>query len=194
MTIFHLTKLLVALRQARTLAIACALTMPITLSSALNAPQRSGEIIARQSTGMEHARHTRDANNYLAMIGPAALRFADAPPPLPPEPVLPKPPKPQPPPPEVDLAAAAQIAVTEPVVKPIPVAPESAVSATPLPNQPKPIAILPDDTKQEIRAEDVLPFFQYPGAADSSSLAVPFTTSQPRGSTVPPSSATYRQQ
>lgn len=45
------------------------------------------------------------------------------------------------------------------------------------------IRILPDDTPRDVGAEDVLPYFQFPGTVPT----------PPSPATLPPSSATYRQ-
>lgn len=63
--------------------------------------------------------------------------------------------------------------------------------------KPPPISILPDDTRQKVRAEDFLPFFQFPGSGPGRSelsVIVPVPPTPPAPGTQPPSSATYRQQ
>lgn len=77
--------------------------------------------------------------------------------------------------------------------------PESAdpPPATPAAAKPPPISILPDDTRQKVRAEDFLPFFQFPGSGGGRSelnVIVPVPPTPPAPGTQPPSSATYRQQ
>ena len=60
------------------------------------------------------------------------------------------------------------------------------------PDEGEPPLILPDDMRHDVRPEDLLPFFQYPrngGAA----IGIP-GPAQPAMPTLPPSSATYRQQ
>ena len=55
--------------------------------------------------------------------------------------------------------------------------------------------IEPDDMIQEVRPEDVLPFFQLPAGEDALSVAIPLTLPSSREpNTQPVSSATYRQQ
>jgi hypothetical protein len=60
-----------------------------------------------------------------------------------------------------------------------------------------PAAILPDDTRPSIRAEDFLPFFQIPGAprrvGESPVPAPPAANTAPAPATLPPSSASYTQ-
>lgn len=56
--------------------------------------------------------------------------------------------------------------------------------------------ILPDDTRPKVRAEDFLPFFQYPapGNANGDVTVVAPVPTAPAPAPLPPSSATYRQQ
>jgi len=175
-------------------------TLPLNVS-ALNSPQRPAVLSPAKSTAAFNpgSGHYRGPHTYLAMVGPAPLRFAEGQPLLPPEPVLPASPKSK----EPAIAATTTstpstqtlAATTDLVAKPTATTPEETeLTGIPPPSTLKPVSILPDDTKREIRAEDVLPFFQFPGAPDSGAIAVPFSTSQPRGATAPPSSATYKQQ
>ncbi len=165
-------------------------------ASALNTPQRPSTAIPVKSS-TEHKTAARvNPRNYLAMVGPAPLRFAVKEEPLPPEPVLPTLlPTKLPPESAPKSADTPSSTPTDPATHPLPdtTTQKTPPNSTPNPDAPKPVSILPDDTKSEIRAEDVLLFFRYPGNSDTG-LAVPFTTTQPRGSTAPPSSATYRQQ
>jgi hypothetical protein len=167
---------------------------PPSGASALNSPQRPAVIAPVNSPAIYKSRsgHNHDTP-YLAMIGPAPLSFAIGERPLPPEPVLPTPPKTPGNP--LDSTQRTPIAVTDANASstPSPSA-NNELNATVTTTSEKPVSILPDDTRREIRAEDVLPFFQFPGAPDSGALVVPFTTSSPRGTTAPPSSATYKQQ
>ncbi len=60
-----------------------------------------------------------------------------------------------------------------------------------------PPPILPDDTRPKVRAEDFLPFFQFPGSAAAGDVTVVVPTTPggvPAPATQPRSSATYRQQ
>jgi hypothetical protein len=50
----------------------------------------------------------------------------------------------------------------------------------------QPTSILPDETKQRVRPEDFLPFFQFPGGQSAPGANAP--------GTIPPSSATYKMQ
>jgi hypothetical protein len=201
MNFSHATLLTVVLRRVCGFALALVLTALTPSVSALNSPQRSAVISPAKSTAEYNpgAGHYRGPHTYLAMLGPAPLRFAEGQPPLPPEPALPTPPKPKEPaiaPTPTSESAKVPVAATaDPATTPAATTPENAESTgSPTPSTLKPVSILPDDTKHEIRAEDVLPFFQFPGSPEGSAMAVPFTTSQPRGTTAPPSSATYKQQ
>jgi hypothetical protein len=60
------------------------------------------------------------------------------------------------------------------------------------PEESEPSPILPDDMRREVRPEDLLPFFQYPRNGGAV-IGVP-VPAQPALPTLPPSSATYRQQ
>jgi hypothetical protein len=171
-----------------------ALGAPPSGASSLNSPQRPAVIAPVNSTAIYKSRsgHNHDST-YLAMIGPAPLSFASGERPLPPEPVLPTPTKTQDNP--LNPAQKLPVAATDSTASSTPSSSESTdLNATVTTSSEKPISILPDDTRREIRAEDVLPFFQFPGAPDTGALAVPFTTTSPRGTTAPPSSATYKQQ
>jgi hypothetical protein len=195
MIFFQDRLLTVAVRMARCLALVYVTTASPPGASALDSPQRPAEFTPAKSTAeyLHKPNHYRGPHTYLAMIGPAPLCFAPAPPPLPPEPVLPTPPKPKKPP-ESAEPPPAPTAPTESSIKVPTLHDNTDQNPEAGPNSPKPVSILPDDTKTQIRPEDVLPFFQYPGANDSGAMSVPFTTSQTRGATTIPSSATYRQQ
>lgn len=79
-------------------------------------------------------------------------------------------------------SAAAQVALGEGAKKPEAASPAPGSTPSPVPAKPGPSAILPDDTRTQIRAEDFLPFFQAPGARPAAAPG-----------TLPPSSATYTQ-
>jgi hypothetical protein len=167
---------------------------PPSGASSFNSPQRPAVIAPVNSTAIYKSRsgHNHDSP-YLAMIGPAPLSFASGERPLPPEPVLPALPKT--PNNTANSAQKSPVGTTNSTAISTPSSSEATdLNATITTTSEKPISILPDDTRREIRAEDVLPFFQFPGAPDGGALAVPFTTSSPRGTAAPPSSATYKQQ
>jgi hypothetical protein len=58
--------------------------------------------------------------------------------------------------------------------------------------EPEVTPILPDDTRREVRPEDVIPFFQFPRSGAGITTPVPPQPARPP--TLPPSSATYNQQ
>jgi len=132
---------------------------------------------------------------YLVAVGAAPLRFSEAAP-EPTEVPLPRVITPIP----VDVAehsAQAPVAPT-PVVAPAPApAPveEKAVVAPVENHGSNPLPVLLDDTpRRPVRAEDVLPFFQFPGSGGSSpDMILPPAATPPRTSVLPPSSATYQQ-
>ena len=197
MNFSHDSLLTVTLRVVCSFVLAWALIALTPGASALNAPQRSSSLAPVNSSPEYKASLRTVQRNYLAMVGPAPLRFAAGDGPLPPEPALPAPPPlklpantPESGPKSADTPSTPVNVATPSSIESTTLKPENS---TPEPNAAKPVSILPDDTKTEIRAEDVLPFFRFPGGADNGPT-VPFTTTQPRGSTAPPSSATYRQQ
>jgi hypothetical protein len=128
-----------------------------------------------------------DSAPYLIATGPPGLRFCA--PEAPPEPEL-RPVASGPPLPglsaqETLVAEANSAAVqsaAEAAKKPESVIAPPGASPPPATAKPSPPAILPDDTRAQIRAEDFLPYFQVPGAPSAAS---------PGG--LPPSSATYTQ-
>jgi hypothetical protein len=77
----------------------------------------------------------------------------------------------------------APAANPSPATTPVNEKPE--MPATPAP------AILPDDTQPKVRAEDFLPFFQFPGTGAGQGDVTPAPAAPGK---LPPSSATYRQQ
>jgi len=182
------------IRLARHLVLATLLAAPIPSYAALQTPRRPATIEAAQSTPISRqAVHQRSSRTYLAMVGPAALTFADTELTLPPDPVMPDPPKPKPDPTKNSSAHNTNNAALPPdstTLKPVtePLDPNTQ----PNPNGPKPVSILPDDTRREIRAEDVLPYFQFPGSTESGAAPVVIINQAP--ATPPPSTATYRQQ
>ena len=128
---------------------------------------------------------------YLKVTGPLPLRF-DAPPP-PPD-LTSKPPAGAPPlPPQAvsaDFTPAATSPADEAKARPAEIAPVAPTVAKPVNSTP---SILPDDTHAATRAEDFLPFFQFPGASNDTTLTPPTATRPPAPGQLPPSSATYQQ-
>ena len=75
--------------------------------------------------------------------------------------------------------------------------PVVAADKSPAPAPSKtPAAIIQDDLRPAVRAEDVLPYFQMPGSARNPSdvtLLMPVPKAAPAPAAIPPSSATYTQ-
>jgi hypothetical protein len=148
----------------------------------------------------------RNTHPYLAMIGAPPLRFQEL---APPPDLATRPPGGAPPIPVTGPDVVRPAAPANPVA-PAPVTPTPAVAPVPAPpppeknppaqppspRKPPPAAIIPDDTPK-VRAEDFLPFFQFPanGAAPADvTVVAPLAPSAPLPPRQPPSSATYRQQ
>jgi hypothetical protein len=143
---------------------------------------------------------------YLQVIGSTPLRFGAPPPPpdLSGKPAAGAPPKPavssepvRPP----DLAVPSATTVVSAKASPVEVPAAEAAAATPPetaapPPSPvkrdrSPLSILPDDMPSAPRAEDFLPFFQFPGGGKSTGARSPARAPSP--DQLPPSSATYEQ-
>ena len=132
---------------------------------------------------------------YLAVVGPPPMRFRE--PPAPPsfelEPVAAGPAQLEeimPAPPAVAggrLASSPMAASSKSSSSNSPSS--SAAAAAKRPDETEPSSILPDDMRREVRPEDLLPYFQYPRNGGG----VPGVPVPPQP-TLPPSSATYRQQ
>ena len=133
---------------------------------------------------------------YLAVVGPPPMRFRE--PPAPPsfelEPVAAGPAQLE------EIMPVSPAAVGERVGSSSPMAASSkssspnspsssAAAAAKRPEETEPSSILPDDMRREVRPEDLLPYFQYPRNGGG----VPGVPVPPQP-TLPPSSATYRQQ
>jgi len=196
MTFSHDSLLAIVLRLARGLALAWVLTAQPSGASALNSPQRSATLIPIKSTAEYNSGrdHDRGPHTYLAMIGPAPLCFGPGQRQLPPEPTMPTPTQPQEAAKPTPLAQTQAVA-PEVAIKPGESVPDNAEHVAELtPGTAKPVSILPDDTRIEISPEDVLPFFQFPGAPEGGTTIAPPSPAQPRGANAPLSSATYKQQ
>jgi hypothetical protein len=122
---------------------------------------------------------------YLRATGPLALRFQPAP--VARE-ITAKPAASGPPFPMPEANAEKAPVAAEPPAKPTSVEPDVILPAKPEP-KPGPEPIIPDDLRPRVQAEDFLPFFQFPSAAEPA-LVLPATP--PHRAT--PSTATYRQQ
>ncbi len=135
---------------------------------------------------------SRFGTPYLAVVLPPALTFQSATPPIDPALRLAAGAPPRPGGAIEDIAAenhdaAVAMAPTlqsRPAPTGNPAQPEPAMSESSNPSKKlPPVAILHDDMLREVRPEDVLPYFQFPGSALSAPLPAP----------IPASSATYRQ-
>jgi hypothetical protein len=168
---------------------------------ALSAPQRKPAVrSAAQPVGVSNSK----PRPYLAALGPLPLRFAR--PGLEPTAEPPASPEPKPATPPEQTAPAANDSAHPPLTPSSDNAPKNDAPAsdspaaleTSEPTTHPALPILPDDTKRELRPEDVLPFFRYPNASPTTGDAsvqvlIPFTAAQPQSTPIPPSSATYQQ-
>lgn len=129
---------------------------------------------------------------YLKITGALPLRFEEPPPP-PPD-LTSRPAAGAPPQPPFSLTSETVPAAIMPA-EVAPAKPDVVVPAVATPPPPKPAdvtpSILPDDTHVSTRAEDFLPYFQFPGSANAGVTASPPRPAQP--GQLPPSSATYQQ-
>lgn len=90
------------------------------------------------------------------------------------------------------LPATLSPAVTPATTPPATAATASAPATPPPP--PPPSSILPDDTRPATKAEDFLPFFQFPTNGGDVNVVVPASAARaPTPGQLPPSSATYQQ-
>lgn len=135
---------------------------------------------------------------YLAAVGSPALRFSEA---LPPPDLTVRPAAGAPPQPTEEPGAPLVDPVKGDVTVTPPVTASAATANTPEANKTAPgkasPAILPDDTRPKVRAEDFLPFFQFPGSSPANgdvTVVAPVPNSAPTAAPLPASSATYRQQ
>lgn len=159
---------------------------------ALTQPQR-GAAQRRISPSALSVTTAYRSTPYLALILPPPLHFRLAPPPIDPALRLTAGAPPRPGGPLEDVAAANQdSAITSPddsettenaSSEKVAAEPSSMETNTPPARKMKPVSIIPDDTPRELHAEEVLPFFQYPGSVPNA----------PTPGSLPPSSATYRQ-
>jgi hypothetical protein len=145
---------------------------------------------------------------YLPIVGPPSLRFQDE---LPPPDLTTQPPAADPPVLgglRAELAVANRESVVtaafadpnEDISIPVLAVPEAEEASrkpqgagyTPPSN---PVSILPDDTRRDVGAGDIIPFFQFPGASGQPgvSIAIPTPVQAPEPVQTR-SSATYRQQ
>ncbi len=159
--------------------------MPLLTHTAHALPTPDAPKIGRAGIAMSLTPVTRP---YLTVVTLNALRVV--------APVSRYKPEPPPPAPSAKPVAPEPVAVAPKDPHPVPQNPPPAVPeetppvAEPVDNSgKKPVSILPDDTRREIREEDVLPYFQVPRGR---SVFAPGMPSEPQA--LPESSATYRQQ
>jgi hypothetical protein len=139
---------------------------------------------------------------YLPMIGPPPLRFAQG---LPPPDLSTRPAPAAPPMPAVvDEIAAANTASAKSSAllahdtgsgadqhrtTPVEAAPEQTVKR---PSAKETPSLLPDENQREVRPEEILPFFQFPGSGGTA-IVVPGVPVSPESTRLPVSSAVYRE-
>ncbi len=178
----------------RSLRCLAALLLPAIGPGAASAPPRTG-----RADSLSVAELRRLQLPYLPVCGAPPLRFAR---PAPPPDLAAEPPAAAPPVPDLspteNLVASANTAAMQPVEPSAPPAAASEAPASPMGAPPRtpPPAILPDDTRPSVRAEDFLPFFRVPGGgrgAPETSVIVPGVPTAPSAPAVPPSAATYTQ-
>lgn len=155
---------------------------------------------AHQALGL--AAPTQTTKPYLTAMNSPALRFREA---VSTAPLQRKP-----------VATGSPVAASAPEVAEVALANDHAAASTPpIPVQPattpatetpatkpepapasKAQPILPDDTRRKVQSQDFLPLFRFPGAPGSNEdVVVPVSLpTPPAPGTLPPSSATYRQQ
>jgi hypothetical protein len=132
---------------------------------------------------------------YLASVGAPALRFGEAPPPPDLRPAAGAPPQPK----EESPANVPDVIAASSSAQPI--AENTPPVSAPPESKPAPVRtappILPDDTRSKVRAEDFLPFFQFPASGSNAAdvtVVTPVAPTAPTAAPLPASSATYRQQ
>ena len=170
--------------------------LPLLISDA--SPRLNSATQHGPTAGRSYPNDERDNTHpYLLVIGPAPLRFAPEPPHN-----LPKSAPPAPPPPAVpdkestieaaNRQAAANVEAT--LVEPAPIPPSTLISAKPKPSVNELQPLIPDDTRRQVRPEDILPFFSFPGNGANGGLIIgtPPEPAAPRDK-LPTSSATYIQ-
>jgi hypothetical protein len=155
------------------------------------------------SPGAAPPSYTSASRPYLAVLGVTPLRVADA---VPPPDLSSRPGRAAPPKPGAEEAADVTPAIakqepTAPAVPDLALAPASEPVRAPAettPAAPKtPPPILVDDVRPRVKPEDFLPFFIFPGSGGQGdpNVTVPMALpTPPTPGTLPPSSATYRQQ
>lgn len=126
----------------------------------------------------------QQSHPYLRFVAAPPLRFED---PAPPPDLSVRPPAGAPPKQKGEKDTSADVALPKPPPPPVAAPAQPVVAAAP--KLPTGAPILPDDVQSQLRPEDFLPYFQYPGA-HSNGVPVPPSADRP----LPPSTATYQQQ
>jgi hypothetical protein len=156
----------------------------------------------RLPSNPENDRNDTDSRPYLKVSGNLPLRFAAAPRPIPLLPVkaavaaeIPQSvPAASSSPAETPVASTLAPAPAAEVKEPATPAPTVETSPTTIPANDKPVpSILPDDTHPSTRAEDFLPFFQFPSGKDVTVVVPASAARAPAPGHLPASSATYQQ-
>ena len=131
---------------------------------------------------------------YLLALGPPPLRFQEY---VPPPEVSPRLPAGGP-----TTSASPATSHTSDVIlpasdtDPTPAAKNEPKDNPAAPKKPGPAAIIPDDTRPQVRPEDFLPFFQIPGSGRGPvevNVLAPIPSGVPSPAPLQPSSATYTQ-
>jgi hypothetical protein len=177
-------------------------------SRALSAPQRK-PLVHPSKNAPAAARNTPQSPStpYLTALGSLPLRFARPhlertdEPPAPPEP---------PPAPKISETApdthgkadsGPPADTSTPPIQtpdtPTELKQETPASSSEPPPTAPPLPILPDDTRRELRAEEILYFFRYPGTTptapgNATQVVIPVAPNQTPPTPPPPSSATYQ--
>lgn len=157
------------------------------------------------SPGAAPSSYTSASRPYLAVLGVTPLRVADA---VPPPDLSSRPGRAAPPKPGAEETADVTPAIAKPestaptvpdlslALAPAPDPVLAPAEATPAPPKTPP-PILVDDVRPRVKPEDFLPFFIFPGSGGQGdpNVTVPMALpTPPTPGTLPPSSATYRQQ
>jgi len=173
------------------------------------ATPRAGPMLPRAGMPSPRPLRPHPADNatspYLLAVGPPPLRFEQAPPPpdLSTRPATGAPPLPA----VIEEMVATNTASARSVtpsrgsegaaVDPRQTSPADSAQTlvevpAKAPGKKEAPALLPDDTQRDIRPEEVLPFFQFPGSGGTT-IVVPAVPVSPESSRLPVSSAVYRQ-
>jgi hypothetical protein len=149
-----------------------------------------------QVSGLDLQSAERESVPYLLAFSSPSLRFQEAPPDLATRPAAAGPPMPGLNPAETAVAQANASAAHPAATQDQPALAEKSEPKPPGLAAPKatPTAILPDETRPQVRPEDFLPYFQIPGATPPAGDVTPYVPpARSAPVALPPSTATYRQ-